>query len=105
MRVSTRIIGLAVLAVLATSCSLLDDRTATISAPEDCEDVPLVPCPRQVAGVTLPLVGSSFSLTYASDRVPGRRKATSLAARPLGLGGWFETGALSLGCGDGVPTG
>ncbi len=77
-------------------------------APEDCEDFDLVPCPRQVARLSVPLAGSSFSLTYASDRVPGRTITPSLAAAAIGLGGWsldvlagYDTSAAILVLGTG----
>jgi RHS repeat-associated protein len=74
----------------------------------DCEDFIFVPCPRQTATVSVPLAGSSFQLTYASDRVPGRSVGASLDARALGLGGWsldvlhaydLENGVIVLGNG------
>ena len=78
-------------------------------APEDCEDFDFIPCPRQVARLSVPLAGSSFSLTYTSDRVPGRTITPSLPAAPIGLGGWsldvldgYDTsaGILVLGTGE-----
>ncbi|MBA3476731.1 MAG: RHS repeat protein, partial [Actinobacteria bacterium] len=77
-----------VVGLLATGIIIVNQKAARPSAVEDCEDFVFVPCPRQVATLSLPLAGSSFSLRYASDRVPGRLAAPSLDARPLGLGGW-----------------
>ena len=54
----------------------------------DCEDYIVVPCPRLNATVSIPISGSSFSLTYSSDRVPGWTAGTSIPAAPIGLGGW-----------------
>nr|MBA2315278.1 hypothetical protein [Chloroflexota bacterium] len=71
------LIGIALLAVAcgpsipppsAASPQPTTTGVATRPAPEDCEDFDIVPCPRQVARLSIPLAGSSFSLTYASDR-------------------------------------
>jgi len=72
--------SLATLAVL-----LFSFRRPADPPPEDCEDFSFVPCPRQTATISIPVAGSSFTLEYSSDRVPGRTVEPSLDARPLGL--------------------
>jgi RHS repeat-associated protein len=74
---------------IATPANSVQSTPAPVPAAlEDCADLSFVPCPRQVAGFSLPIAGSAFSLVYVSDRVPGRTSAGSVDARPIGLGGW-----------------
>lgn len=65
----------------------------TPAAPENaalnrCDDLGLLPCIRQVAQFSLPIAGTSISLTYSSDRAPGRKVDPSPSAASVGLAGW-----------------
>lgn len=54
----------------------------------ECEDFIFVPCMRQAASISIPLAGSTFSLTYSSDRIPGPNNNASSGTQQFGLGGW-----------------
>jgi RHS repeat-associated protein len=109
----TSVAALVALVVIALVGALLllqrPTKPVQAGAPEDCEDLIAMPCPRQVAALEVPLVASDIALTYSSDRVPGRSVGASLDVRPVGLGGWSVTvlhgydtasGVLVLGTGE-----
>jgi YD repeat-containing protein len=58
------------------------------SSPSECEDFIFVPCMRQAASISIPLAGSTFSLTYSSDRIPTPNSDAPSSTHQFGLGGW-----------------
>lgn len=53
----------------------------------ECEDFIFVPCLRQAATISVPLAGSTFSLTYSSDRNPVPNTKAPSGTQQFGLGG------------------
>lgn len=49
---------------------------------EDCEEIvdgSILECQNQVVGQSVPIVGTPYSLTYRSDRVPGRNRKLAIS--------------------------
>jgi RHS repeat-associated protein len=61
-----------------------------------CDRLGFVPCQRQVVSIEVPIAGTAIRLTYASDRVPGRKVDSAPDAGPIGLGGWSLSVLRSL---------
>src|SRR5439155_19699472 len=57
------------------------------SLPDTCPDLMVIPCQFQSAELSIPIVGTAFSLHYSSTRAPGRKVAPSDPAA-TDLGGW-----------------
>ncbi|OLT21565.1 hypothetical protein BJF78_08050 [Pseudonocardia sp. CNS-139] len=88
-RLAVRLVALAAALVtlpVAACTSVVTPPPAAAAAA--CDDLGLLPCPRLVAYAALPIAGSAFRLTYASDRAPGRTADPAPPAAPVGLGGW-----------------
>ena len=54
----------------------------------NCEQPTVIECIDLVVRTTVPIAGTDFTLTYASDQVPGGGAAGMPDPRSLGLGGW-----------------